>query len=49
MEFIDFTQKNFDKALITLLAATIVQTTLISVYLLFLKSISLARLEAILN
>jgi drug/metabolite transporter (DMT)-like permease len=34
MQFIDFTDKNFDKALITLLAATFVQTTLITIYLL---------------
>ena len=34
MQFIDFTNKNFDKALITLLAATFVQTTLITIYLL---------------
>ena len=37
MEFITFTEKNFDKALITLLAATIVQTTLITIYLLFFE------------
>lgn len=34
MQFIHFTEKNFDKALITLLAATFVQTTLITIYLL---------------
>ncbi len=37
MEFLTFTEKNFDKALITLLAATIVQTTLITIYLLFFE------------
>jgi drug/metabolite transporter (DMT)-like permease len=46
MEFIDFTQKNFDKALITLLAATIVQTTLISVYLLFFETNQFSKIRS---
>ena len=33
MEFIDFTNKNFDRALLTLFAATIIQTSLITFYL----------------
>ncbi len=37
MEFIDFTNKNFDRALLTLFAATIIQTSLITFYLLFFE------------
>ena len=37
MEFIDFTNKNFDRALLTLFAATIIQTSLITFYLLIFE------------
>ena len=37
MEFIEFTNKNFDKALLTLFAATIIQTSLITLYLIFFE------------
>ena len=37
MEFLEFTNKNFDRALLTLFAATIIQTSLITLYLLLFE------------
>lgn len=37
MEFLEFTNKNFDRALLTLFAATIIQTSLITFYLLLFE------------
>jgi drug/metabolite transporter (DMT)-like permease len=46
MEFIDFTNKNFDKALLTLFAATLIQTSLITFYLLFFEISEFKRLKS---
>jgi drug/metabolite transporter (DMT)-like permease len=46
MQFIDFTDKNFDKALVTLLAATIVQTSIITVYLLIFETNSFKKIKS---
>ena len=46
MEFIDFTNKNFDKALLTLFAATIIQTSLITLYLLFFEISEFKKLKS---
>ena len=37
LEFLEFTYKNFDRALLTLFAATIIQTSLITLYLLLFE------------
>ena len=46
MEFIDFTNKNFDKALLTLFAATLIQTSLITFYLLFFEISEFKKLKS---
>ena len=46
MEFIDFTNKNFDKALITLFAATLIQTSLITFYLLIFEISEFKKLKS---
>jgi len=46
MEFIDFTNRNFDKALLTLFAATIIQTSLITLYLLFFETSEFKKLKS---
>ena len=46
MEFIDFTSRNFDRALLTLFAATIIQTSLITLYLLFFEISEFKKLKS---
>lgn len=46
MEFIDFSNKNFDKALLTLFAATIIQTSLITLYLVFFEISEFKKLKS---
>ena len=46
MEFIDFTNKNFDKALLTLFAATLIQTSLITLYLLIFEISEFKKLKS---
>ena len=46
MEFIDFTNKNFDRALLTLFAATIIQTSLITFYLLIFEISEFKKLKS---
>ena len=46
MEFIDFSNRNFDKALLTLFAATIIQTSLITLYLVFFEISEFKKLKS---
>ena len=46
MEFLDFTNRNFDRALLTLFAATIIQTSLITFYLLFFEISEFKKLKS---
>ena len=46
MEFIEFTNKNFDRALLTLFAATIIQTSLITFYLLFFEITEFKKIKS---
>ena len=46
MEFLEFTNKNFDRALLTLFAATIIQTTLITFYLLLFEITEFKKIKS---
>lgn len=46
MEFLEFTNKNFDRALLTLFAATIIQTSLITFYLLLFEITEFKKIKS---
>ena len=46
MEFLDFTNKNFDRALLTLFAATIIQTSFITFYLLIFEITEFKKIKS---
>ena len=46
MEFLEFTNKNFDRALLTLFAATIIQTSLITFYLLLFELTEFKKIKS---
>ena len=46
MEFLGFTNKNFDRALLTLFAATIIQTSLITFYLLLFEITEFKKIKS---
>ena len=46
MEFLEFTNKNFDRALLTLFAATIIQTSLITFYLLLFEICEFKKIKS---
>ena len=46
MEFLEFTNKNFDRALLTLFAATIIQTSLITFYLLIFEITEFKKIKS---
>tara|TARA_B100000242_G_scaffold145318_1_gene103590 strand:- start:659 stop:1555 length:897 start_codon:yes stop_codon:yes gene_type:complete len=46
MEFLEFTNKNFDRALLTLFAATIIQTSLITFYLLLFEVTEFKKIKS---
>ena len=46
MEFLEFTDKNFDRALLTLFAATIIQTSLITFYLLLFEITEFKKIKS---
>ena len=46
MEFLEFTNKNFDELLLTLFAATIIQTSLITFYLLLFEITEFKKIKS---